>query len=69
MLFRHNPGAKAAAANKENEPAPLETDIKKALQDLSFLQRSSIFPGVSQLNIAAIFQQSTRRIPGCRSLE
>jgi len=47
VLFRHNPGAKAlkAADEKENQASPHETDIKRALQDLSFLQRSSIFPG------------------------
>eukprot|EP00277_Geminigera_cryophila_P042793 CAMPEP_0173071870 /NCGR_PEP_ID=MMETSP1102-20130122/9486_1 /TAXON_ID=49646 /ORGANISM="Geminigera sp., Strain Caron Lab Isolate" /LENGTH=236 /DNA_ID=CAMNT_0013940445 /DNA_START=167 /DNA_END=878 /DNA_ORIENTATION=+ len=51
VLFRHNPGSKTLKAviatsssntdNKENHPV----DINRLLQDLSFLQRSSVFPG------------------------
>ena len=52
-LFRHNPGgnllkaAKQKEENKENvQVKAINTDINKLLSDLSYLQRTSIFPGV-----------------------
>jgi len=60
VLFRHNPGSKTLkdiiaasssnADNKENHPV----DINRLLQDLSFLQRSSVFPGVSFINLPVL---------------